>query len=161
MKLASGVAPVPELLACGMPVGLGTDGCASNNNLDMFSEMDTAAKVHKLVRKDPSAMDAHAVVKMATIGAAEVLGMQGAIGSLDPGKQADIIILDFHQPHLTPVYNYYSHLVYAACGHDVNTVLVEGKLLMHDRKVLTVNEEEVMGEVNKIGERIKKGLRGR
>lgn len=161
MKLASGVAPVPELLACGMPVGLGTDGCASNNNLDMFSEMDTAAKVHKLVRKDPSVMDAHAVVKMATIGAAEVLGMQGAIGSLDPGKQADIIILDFHQPHLTPVYNYYSHLVYAACGHDVNTVLVDGMLLMHDRKVLTVNEEEVMGEVNKIGERIKKGLRGR
>lgn len=161
MKLASGVAPVPELLACGVPVGLGTDGCASNNNLDLFSEMDTAAKVHKLVRRDPSVMDAHAVVKMATIGAAEVLGMQGAIGSLEPGKQADIIIVDFHQPHLTPVYNYYSHLVYAACGHDVSTVLVDGKLLMHDRKVLTVNEGEVMAEVNKIGERIRKELRGR
>jgi 5-methylthioadenosine/S-adenosylhomocysteine deaminase len=161
MKLASGVAPVPDLLACGIPVGLGTDGCASNNNLDMFSEMDAAAKVHKLVRKDPSVMDAHTVVRMATIGAAEVLGMQDTIGSLEPGKQADIIILDWRRPHLTPVYNYYSHLVYTASGHDVCSVLVDGKLLMHDRKVLTVDEGEVMAEVNRIGERIKKGLRRR
>lgn len=159
MKLASGVAPVPDLLACGVPVGLGTDGCASNNNLDMFTEMDMAAKVHKLARKDPAVMDARTVVRMATIGAAEVLGMQDLIGSLEPGKQADIIVLDFHQPHLTPVYNYYSHLVYAACGHDVNTVVVEGRLIMHDRKILTVNVNEVMAEACRIGEKIKEELR--
>ena len=157
MKLASGIAPVPEFLKLGIPVGLGTDGCASNNNLDLFSEMDTAAKIHKLARKDPSVMDAKTVVKLATIGGAEVLGLRDKIGSLEPGKKADLIILDWKQPHLTPVYNYYSHLVYSATGHDVRTVMVGGKVIMDNRRILTVNENEVMSEVEKIGEKIKRG----
>ncbi len=142
MKLASGVAPVPEFLKLGIPVGLGTDGCASNNNLDLFSEMDTAAKIHKLARKDPSVMDAKTVVKLATIGGAEVLGLKDKIGSLELGKKADIIILDWKQPHLTPVYNYYSHLVYSATGHDVRTVMVDGTVIMDNQQILTVNEKE-------------------
>ena len=157
MKLASGVAPVPEFLKLGIPVGLGTDGCASNNNLDLFSEMDTAAKIHKLARKDPSVMDAKTVVKLTTIGGAEVLGLKDKIGSLELGKKADIIILDWKQPHLTPVYNYYSHLVYSATGHDVRTVMVDGTVIMDNRQILTVNEKEVISEVEKIGEEIKKG----
>jgi len=157
MKLASGVAPVPDFLKLGIPVGLGTDGCASNNNLDLFSEMDTAAKIHKLARKDPSVMDAKTVVKLATIGGAEVLGLYDKIGSLELGKKADIIILDWKQPHLTPVYNYYSHLVYSASGHDVLTVMVDGTVIMDNRQILTVNEKEVISEVEKIGEKIKKG----
>jgi 5-methylthioadenosine/S-adenosylhomocysteine deaminase len=156
MKLASGVAPIPDFLTFGITVGLGTDGCASNNNLDLFSEMDTAAKIHKLARKDPSLMDAKTVVKLATIGGAELLGLKDKIGSLEPGKKADIIILDWKQPHLTPVYNYYSHLVYSANGHDVRTVLVDGKIIMDNRKIVTVNEQEIMAEVEKIGEKIKK-----
>lgn len=156
MKLASGVAPVPDFLKLGISVGLGTDGCASNNNLDLFSEMDTAAKIHKLARKDPSIMDAKTVVKLATIGGAEVLGLRDKIGSLEPGKKADIIILDWKQAHLTPVYNYYSHLVYSATGHDVRTVMVDGRVIMDDRQILTVNEKEIISEVEKIGEKIKK-----
>jgi 5-methylthioadenosine/S-adenosylhomocysteine deaminase len=159
MKLASGVAPVPEFLKLGIPVGLGTDGCASNNNLDLFSEMDTAAKIHKLARQDPSLMDAKTVVKLATIGGAEVLGLRDKVGSLEPGKKADIIILDWKQAHLTPVYNYYSHLVYSATGHDVRTVIVDGKVIMDNRQISTVNEKEVISAVEKIGEEIKKGRR--
>ena len=155
MKLASGVAPVPEFLKLGIPVGLGTDGCASNNNLDLFSEMDTAAKIHKLVRKDPSVMDAKTVVKLATIGGAEVLGLKDKIGSLELGKKADIIILDWKQPHLTPVYNYYSHLVYSATGHDVRTVMVDGTVIMDNQQILTVNEKEILTAVETIGRKIK------
>ncbi|MCD6352942.1 MAG: amidohydrolase [Proteobacteria bacterium] len=158
MKLASGVAPVPHFLRLGIPVGLGTDGCASNNNLDMISEMDTAAKVHKLNSKNPAIMDAKTVVRMATIGGAEVLGLQNKVGSLEPGKKADIIILDLKQPHLTPVYNYYSHLVYSASGHDVITVLINGKVIMHNRKVVTVNEKETLAAVEEIGKEIKKEM---
>lgn len=158
MKLASGVAPVPELLRLGIPVGLGTDGCASNNNLDMLSEMDTCGKIHKLMGKNPSLMDAKTVVKLATLGGAEVLGLKDKIGSLEPGKQADIIILDWKQPHLTPVYNYYSHLVYSATGHDVRSVIIDGKLVMDNRQVLTVNEEATITAVDEIGEKIKKEI---
>ena len=155
MKLASGVAPVPEFLSLGIPVGLGTDGCASNNNLDLMSEMDTAAKLHKLVRKDPAVMDVKTILRMATIGGAEVLGLQDEVGSLEPGKKADIIILNWNQPHLTPVYNYYSHLVYSASGHDVQSVFVDGKMIMDNRRILTVNEKEVINEVKRIGRKIR------
>jgi len=158
MKLASGVAPVPLFLDFGIPVGLGTDGCASNNNLDMLSEMDTAAKVHKLSNKDPAIMDAKTVVRMATIGGAEVLGLQDRVGSLEPGKKADIIILDLNQPHLTPVYNYYSQLVYSASGHDVITVLSNGKLIMRNRKIVTANEKETLAAAGELGKEIKKEM---
>jgi len=144
MKLASGVAPVPDLLARNVAVGLGTDGCASNNNLDLFQEMDTAAKLHKVHRLDPTVMPANVVLGMATLGGARVLGMEKEIGTLEPGKKADIIILDLNRPHLQPVYNIVSQLVYSASGADVRDVIIDGKLVMENRKLLTLNEEEIL-----------------
>jgi len=158
MKLASGVAPIPELLSRGVSVGLGTDGCASNNNLDMFQEMDTAAKLHKVSRGDPTVMNAREVVEMATIGSAGVLGLDHKVGTLETGKKADLIIIDMNKPHLTPLYNIFSHLVYAVNGADVTTVIINGKLVMKDRILLTIDEEKVIGEVRRIGLRIKKNL---
>jgi 5-methylthioadenosine/S-adenosylhomocysteine deaminase len=150
MKLASGVAPVPDLLKAGICVGLGTDGCASNNNLDMFTEMDTAAKVHKVNRLDPTVMDAATVLRMATIDAARVLGLGHAIGSLEPGKRADLIVVDTSKPHLTPMYDPVSHLVYAVNGGDVRHVVINGRVVMADRELLTIDLDEVLGEVRKI-----------
>ena len=120
MKLGSGIAPLKEMLAAGIPVGLGTDGCASNNRLDLFCEMDLCAKVHKVKDLDPTALPAATVLQMATSGGAEVLGLENAIGSLAPGKEADIILLDIRQPHLQPFYNS-GLLVYGASGGDVRT----------------------------------------
>jgi 5-methylthioadenosine/S-adenosylhomocysteine deaminase len=159
MKLASGVAPVPEMLAAGITVGLGTDGCASNNNLDMIKEMATAAKLHKVARLDPTVMDAQTVVRMATIEGAKVLGMGNKIGSLEAGKKADIIIIGLDEPHLTPLYSEYSHLVYAASGADVDTVVINGKVLMENRRLLTIDETEVMKKVREIAVNIKQSLR--
>lgn len=147
MKLASGVAPVPELLARGVTVGLGTDGCASNNNLDLFREMDSAAKLHKVHRLDPTAMPARVVLEMATLGGAKVLGLEKEIGSLEVGKKADIIILDLLRPHLRPMYNIVSNLVYSAAGADVRDVIIDGRLVMQDRKLLTIDEETVLQKV--------------
>ncbi len=144
MKLASGVAPVPDLLARKIAVGLGTDGCASNNNLDLFQEMDSAAKLHKVHRLDPTVMPAKVVLEMATLGGARVLGMEKEIGSLEVGKKADVIILDLSRPHLQPVYNIVSHLVYSATGADVRDVIIDGKLVMENRKLLTLDEEEIL-----------------
>ena len=159
MKLASGVAPVPEMLKAGITVGLGTDGCASNNNLDMIKEMSTAAKLHKVVRLDPTVMNAQTVVRMATIEGAKSLGMGKTIGSLEAGKKADIIIIGLNEPHLTPLYCEYSHLVYAMSGADVDTVLINGKIVMENRKLLTINEEEVMQKVREIAVKIKQSLK--
>jgi 5-methylthioadenosine/S-adenosylhomocysteine deaminase len=150
MKLANGVAPVPDLLALGVPVGLGTDGCASNNNLDMFGEMDTVAKLHKVHRLDPTIMDARTVVRMATRGSARVLGLENQVGSLEPGKKADLICLDLNRPHLTPLYNIYSHLVYAASAADVTLSVINGRVVMRDRKVLTLDVERIMAEMRRI-----------
>jgi 5-methylthioadenosine/S-adenosylhomocysteine deaminase len=147
MKLASGVAPIPELLARGVAVGLGTDGCASNNNLDLFQEMDSTAKLHKVHRLDPTLMPAHVVLEMATLGGGKVLGMEKEIGSLEMGKKADIIILDLHRPHLQPIYNIVSNLVYSATGADVRDVIIDGKLVMQDRKLLTIDEETLLQKV--------------
>ena len=144
MKLGSGVAPVPDLLARGITVGLGTDGCASNNNLDMFQEMDSAAKLNKVFRQDPTVMPSNVVLEMATLGGAKVLGLEREIGSLEVGKKADIIILDLHRPHLQPLYNIVSHLVYSATGADVRDVIIDGKPVMQDRKLLTIDEETVL-----------------
>ncbi|MCP4681731.1 MAG: amidohydrolase [Desulfobacterales bacterium] len=144
MKLASGIAPIPRLLAHGVTVGLGTDGCASNNNLDLFTEMDMAAKLQKIETMDPTVMDAHTVLKMATIDGAGALGMEHISGSLEVGKKADIIIVDTNKPHLTPMYSPYSHLVYAARGDDVSHSIINGRLVMEDRKLLTLDLEEIM-----------------
>ncbi|MGD9198564.1 MAG: amidohydrolase, partial [Desulfobacterales bacterium] len=135
MKLASGIAPIPELLTEGICVGLGTDGCASNNDLDLFLEMDTVAKLHKAKTLDPTVMDAETVLKMATIGAARVLGLESFIGSIETGKKADLIIVDTDQPHLTPMYNPVSHMVYAARGSDVTTVMINGTIVMQDGRL--------------------------
>ena len=158
MKLASGVAPIPEMLETGIAVGLGTDGCASNNNLDMIKEMSTAARLHKVARLDPTVMDARTVVRMATIEGAKVLGMEKITGSLEAGKKADIIIIGLNEPHLTPLYNEYSHLVYAMSGADVDTVLINGQIVMANRQLLTINEGEAMQKVREIAEGIKDSL---
>lgn len=154
MKLASGIAPVPELLRHGITVGIGTDSCASNNNLDLFQEMDTVAKLHKVQTLDPTVMDAPTVVRMATIDGAKVLGLEDQIGSLERGKRADIIVIDMRQPHLVPMYNVYSHLVYAVSGHDVVTAIVNGQVLMEDRVLSTLDVDRVMEDVNRIAERM-------
>ena len=146
MKLASGIAPIPKMLDMGMVVGLGTDGCASNNNLDLFTEMDMAAKLHKLNTMDTTVMDAMTVLRMATIEGAKALGMETLAGSLEKGKKGDIIIVDVKKPHLTPMYNPYSHLVYAARGNDVSHTLINGKLVMAERKLLDLDLDEILAK---------------
>jgi 5-methylthioadenosine/S-adenosylhomocysteine deaminase len=158
MKLASGVAPIPDMLSAGITVGLGTDGCASNNNLDMLQEMDTAAKLHKVHRLDPTVMDARTVVDLATRMGARVLGMERLVGILRPGMKADIVIIDLDRPHLTPIYHEHSHIVYAATGADVETVLINGNVVMKNRELLTIDEEQVMARVREIARRIRKSL---
>ena len=156
MKLASGVAPLPQMLAAGIKVGLGTDGCASNNNLDMFQEMDTAAKLHKVYQGDPALSSALQIAAMATVGGAAALGMADTLGSLEPGKKADLITIDLNQPHLTPMYEPCSHLVYAARGADVRDAVIDGKVIMRQRRLLEVDEQEVMARVREIADRIRK-----
>jgi 5-methylthioadenosine/S-adenosylhomocysteine deaminase len=145
MKLASGAAPVAELLARGVPVAIGTDGPASNNNLDLFEEMRSASLMAKLISRDPEALDAHTVIRMATTDAARVLGMDAKIGSLVPGKLADVIVVDLRKPHLVPVYDPVSHLVYAARGSDVRDVIVNGAVVVDRGCLTTVNVQEIMG----------------
>ncbi|MBA3003684.1 MAG: amidohydrolase [Desulfurivibrio sp.] len=154
MKLASGVAPVVEMLAAGVTVGLGTDGAASNNDVDMFGEMDSAAKLHKVHRHDPTVMSAETTLRMATLGGAKLLGAERRIGSLEPGKKADLIVLDMNQPHLTPMYNITSHLVYAVKGSDVVHSVINGRVVMRNRRLLTMDEDAVLGKVREIGARI-------
>ncbi|HSQ42993.1 MAG TPA: amidohydrolase family protein, partial [Fibrobacteraceae bacterium] len=154
MKLASGVAPVPELLARGVSVALGTDGCASNNDLDMFREMDVGAKLQKVHRLDPTALPASQTLRMATIGGAHVLGMDAITGSLEPGKLADIIILELGHPHLQPLYHLNSQLVYSARGADVRDTIVQGKILMRDREIVSFDEAEVMTHIRDIREKV-------
>ncbi|MDY6793506.1 MAG: amidohydrolase [Thermodesulfobacteriota bacterium] len=150
MKLAAGVAPVPRCLNSGITVGLGTDGCASNNNLDLFQEMDMAAKLHKVVSHDPTAMEAKSVITMATLAGARAIGLDNEIGSLEVGKQADLIIIDTDKPHLKPMYNPVSHIVYAALGSDVQDVLVAGNILVRNRKLQTLDLDSTLKKVNKI-----------
>jgi 5-methylthioadenosine/S-adenosylhomocysteine deaminase len=153
MKLASGVAPIPELMAAGVTVGLGTDSNLSNNNLDMFEEMRLAAFLHKLTQKDPAILPCEEMLRIATMGSAACLGMEDIIGSLEVGKRADIIILDTHQPHLNPLLpepntNVIEQVVYSASAGDVMTTIVEGEVLMHKREVLTLDWAEAEQLVN-------------
>jgi 5-methylthioadenosine/S-adenosylhomocysteine deaminase len=158
MKLASGVSPVMEMIEAGITVGLGTDGCASNNNLDLFQEMDSAAKLEKSARLDPTIMSARTVLHMATSRGAKVLGFDRLVGTLEPGKKADIVMVDMKKPHLTPLYDEYSQLVYAANGADADTVLINGHVVMENRRLLTINETEAMERVNQIAVRIRKSF---
>jgi len=155
MKLASGIAPISELLSAGVCVGLGTDGCASNNNLDLFLEMDTAAKLHKVKQLDPTVLDAHTILKMATIQGAKALGLGEITGSLEAGKKADIIVIDTHKPHLTPMYNPTSHLVYAARGSDVITSIINGRIVMENGNLLSLDPAKTMDDVKRIAEEIR------
>ncbi|MDQ5986889.1 MAG: 5-methylthioadenosine/S-adenosylhomocysteine deaminase [Syntrophus sp. SKADARSKE-3] len=159
MKLASGVAPVTAMLKRGITVGLGTDGCASNNNLDMFQEMDTAAKLEKSALLDPTVMSAETVLRMATSNGAKGLGMERLVGTLEVGKKADICIIDMNKPHLTPMYSEYSHLAYAVIGSDVETVLINGKVVMRNRRLTTINEREAITKIRDIAVRIKDSIK--
>ena len=150
MKLASGIAPVAELLKRGVTVALGTDGCASNNNLDLLQEMDTAAKLQKVHCLDPTVLPAPTALKMATVNGARVLGLENQVGALVPGLKGDIIVIDLDQPHLTPIYDPYSHLVYAATGADVQTVLVHGRILVQDRHLLSFDVEETLARAREL-----------
>ena len=154
LKLASGISPVPKLLEAGVTVALGTDGPCSNNSADMFETMKVAALLHKGVSGDPTVLSASQVLRMATIDGARALLWEDAIGSIEVGKRADIAILNFRKPHLTPLYHEESHLVYAAKPSDVETVIVDGEIVMENREVKTVNAEEVMEMARKAKEDI-------
>ncbi|MBU0485048.1 MAG: amidohydrolase [Proteobacteria bacterium] len=158
MKLASGIAPLKEMLELGLTTGIGTDGCASNNNLDLFQEMNTCAKLHKVKNLDPTVLTAREVLKMATIGGAEVLGIAETTGSLEIGKRADLILLDLKAPHLTPFYKPESLLVYAAGGQDVTTVIINGKLIMENRQILSFDLTECMKQVDRLSKKITKPI---
>jgi 5-methylthioadenosine/S-adenosylhomocysteine deaminase len=158
MKLGSGVAPVPQLMRAGVAVGLGTDGAASNNDLDMWEEMDTAAKLHKVATFDPKVITAGEALAMATINGARALHMDSEIGSLEVGKRADIVVVDLDSLHQTPRYNIYSHLVYATKAADVRTVVIEGRVVMRDRRLLTLNEELIKQKARAIRERVSRSL---
>ncbi len=147
MKLASGVAPIPKLLEAGAVVGLGTDGPASNNNLDLLEEARLAALLHKLHDEDPTVVPAYSALAMATRGGAAALGLGDRIGQLKPGYRADVILLDFEQAHLFPPHDVISHLAYAARACDVRTVFVNGRPLLLDRKLQTLDEQEIFGQV--------------
>ncbi|MEA4883793.1 MAG: amidohydrolase [Clostridia bacterium] len=151
MKLASGTAPIAKMLKRHMDVGLGTDGAASNNNLDMVEEMRLAALLHKVASAESTAMPALTCLEMATRGGAACIGLSDYIGSIEVGKKADIVLFDFAVPHLTPscVADPLSHIVYSAEGSDVTTVIIDGALVMENRRLTTIDEREVMAEVEK------------
>jgi 5-methylthioadenosine/S-adenosylhomocysteine deaminase len=151
MKLASGIAPIPDMLAAGVTVALGTDGCASNNDLDLWGEMDTAAKLHKVHRLDSTVMDAGTVLRLATIEGARALGLDREIGSLEVGKQADLIVIDTNQPHLAPMYHPHSHLVYAVHAADVRHVLIAGRQVVRDRQLQTIDRDALIRRARQMG----------
>lgn len=144
LKLASGFAPVVKMLMEGIKVTFGTDGAASNNDLNILSEMSTTAKVHKALSNNPTALDAKTVLLMATRWGAEVLGLGNKVGSIEKGKMADIVTINLRKPHLTPLYDIYSHIIYAAMASDVETVMVNGKVVVNGRRLVTADESEIL-----------------
>lgn len=155
MKLASGVMPLTDLYAAGITVGLGTDGCASNNDLDLFGEMNMAAKLHKAVRRDPTVADARRVLAMATSEGGRALGMADRIGSISEGKLADLVLVDTRSPHLTPLYDPASHLVYSARSSDVRDVMVGGRWVVRGRRLLTFDPGPVMVQARAVAAQVK------
>jgi 5-methylthioadenosine/S-adenosylhomocysteine deaminase len=158
MKLASGAAPVGKYLAAGVTLGLGTDGAASNNDLDMFEAMRQSAFLAKLTSGDPTAMPARTALDLATIGGARVLGMEGLIGSLEVGKRADIITVSTDSARETPLYDPVSHLVYVTRGDDVRNTIVQGRVIMKDRQVLTLNRAAVLAQARILAEQVRKAV---
>jgi 5-methylthioadenosine/S-adenosylhomocysteine deaminase len=155
LKLSSGIARVADMVEKGVNVGIGTDGPASNNDLDLFHEAQLAALVQKGVTGDPRALPAEKVFAMLTIDGARAVGLNKIIGSIEVGKRADLCILDFDTANLIPCYDYYSHLIYAIAAADVRDVMVDGRLLMRNRDLLTINEEEVKRKVKNIAQQIR------
>jgi 5-methylthioadenosine/S-adenosylhomocysteine deaminase len=158
MKLASGVSPVPEMLKAGVALGIGTDGAASNNDMNLWEEIDTAAKLHKLNSKNPTVVNAREALEMATTGGARALHMEKEIGSLEVGKRADLIIVGMDGVNQTPVYNVYSHLVYATKASDVETVIINGRVVMDRGRVLTIDEQAVKAKARQYRDQIRKSL---
>ncbi len=154
MKLASGIAPVPEMQRRGVTVGLGTDGAASNNNLDMLEEARLAALLHKVNSGDPTVISAYEALAMATSESAKALGISDQVGSIEVGKRADVILIDLDRPHLSPRHNVVSHIAYAARASDVTTTIVHGEALMLDGKLTGLDEAEIMREASRRAERL-------
>jgi 5-methylthioadenosine/S-adenosylhomocysteine deaminase len=160
MMLASGVAPVIEERSAGIAVGLGTDGPAgSNNDLDLMEEMDLAAKLQKITKMDPRALGAKSVVEMATIEGAKALHMEKQIGSLEAGKKADIILISLDEPNAVPMYDIYAQLAYALKGSDVETAVIGGRVVMRDKKLLTLNEPEILAKAREYGKKAEASLK--
>jgi 5-methylthioadenosine/S-adenosylhomocysteine deaminase len=155
LKLASGFAPVEKLFKAGVKVAFGTDGAASNNDLSILGEMSTAAKVHKAVSQDPTVLDSKTVLLMATKNGAEILGLGDKVGSLKPGKRADLVIADLDKPHLTPIYDIYSHITYCMRAGDIDTVMVNGKIVLDNRKLTTLDEAEILAKAKSWCDKIK------
>jgi 5-methylthioadenosine/S-adenosylhomocysteine deaminase len=155
LKLASGFAPVPKLLKAGVSVALGTDGAASNNDLSILGEMSTAAKVHKTVSGDPTVVDSKTALRMATHNGAKVLGLSDIIGTLTPGKKADIVIAQLNQPHLSPIYDIYSHITYCMRPSDIDMVMVNGKVVIEDGNLVTADENEILSKARAWQEKIR------
>ena len=159
LKLASGIAPVVKMLKAGVKVTFGTDSAASNNDLNILSEMSTAAKLHKAVAHDPTVLDAKSVLLMATRWGAEVLGLGKTTGSLEKGKAADLVIADTHSPHMTPLYDIYSHIVYTMRPSDMRSVMVNGNFVIHDGDLTTADESDILYKARKWSEKICNGGR--
>jgi 5-methylthioadenosine/S-adenosylhomocysteine deaminase len=161
MKTAAGVSPVARMLEAGVRVGLGTDGAASNNDLDMWEEMRIAAFLQKVSRMDPEVLPAKTVLNMATLGGAEAIGLGSSIGSLEVGKRADIIQVSFDDVHFQPTYDVISHLVYVADEQDVISVVVDGKILMQDRQMLSIDTARLKQEATELAARIRTTMQSR
>jgi 5-methylthioadenosine/S-adenosylhomocysteine deaminase len=160
MMLASGVAPVPDMRAAGMRLGLGTDGPAgSNNDLNIMEEMDLTAKLQKVSRRDPRALNAEAALEMATIGGARALHMESEIGSLEPGKKADLIVLGLDAPNAVPLYDLYAQIVYSLKADDVETVVIGGRIVMRDREVMTIDQAQTVAEARQYAAKVEQSLR--
>jgi 5-methylthioadenosine/S-adenosylhomocysteine deaminase len=155
LKLASGFAPVTTMLAEGIKVTFGTDGAASNNDLNLLSEMSTTAKVHKALTSNPTVLDTRTVLLMATRWGAEALDLGRTVGSIEEGKDADIVIADLKKPHLTPMYDVYSHIVYSMNSADIDTVIIKGRVVVRNGDLTTADESEIMGKAVEWGKRIK------
>lgn len=155
LKLASGIAPVTSMLKAGVKVTFGTDGAASNNDLDVLSEASTAAKLHKAISKDPTALNSKTALLMATRWGAEALGLGDIIGSLESGKEADMVIFNLEKPHLIPLYDIYSHIVYSAKASDVETVIIGGRIIVNDGELKVQDEAGILEKAKEWGRRIK------
>jgi 5-methylthioadenosine/S-adenosylhomocysteine deaminase len=158
MKIASGISPVTAMLQAGVRVGLGTDGAASNNDLDMWEEMRLAAFLQKVDRMDPTVLSASTVLRMATSGGAEAIGLADKVGSLAVGMRADLIQVSFDDVHFVPTYDVISHLVYVADEQDVASTVVDGKVLMRDGEILTIDTDRVRREATALAARIQGAL---